>query len=72
MSFSNTYKQHLNILIPYYRIRNLKKVRMRNGSRLTFIKMLYIFLFVHPVSTVLWRSRKPVSGMRCMSLRQKS
>lgn len=24
MTFSNTYKQHLNILIPYYRIRNLK------------------------------------------------
>ncbi|MCR0384680.1 hypothetical protein MKC91_08280 [[Clostridium] innocuum] len=24
MTFSNTYKQRLNILIPYYRIRNLK------------------------------------------------
>lgn len=38
MSFSNTYKQHLNILIPYYRIRNLKKSKDAQWKQVNFYK----------------------------------
>ena len=38
MSFSNTYKQHLNILIPYYRIRNLKISKDAQWKQVNFYK----------------------------------